>query len=344
MSESGTIAMVSCDDGELNGTPEQLRSRVNDLLDFGMHRYYDQIHDFMFPTRFIDLTREQAEAWRLYQRNAAMTEEQKATFDSLTKAVDDAIHSIRESAKSPKSKIFIKLSSRSAKDAVWNDCKRTAPILKTFLKKMKDKNDLNEQMIQLRRAFLKASAVSSAKEAFELMQWSSRIITDLILFTTASQGSEWFDVKLVVRQFMDDLDIADEYRGFVHNGQLTALSQYQTECFFPQIASKADQIANKIKTFFSNELFPRLPDWAKSASIIDFAIVKDRVYVVELNPFSRRSGSCLFDWKEDDALLNGNAPFEIRVVKEPLDHLEAHFAPWEHLLKEAKPKGLFGLF
>ena len=39
----------------------------------------------------------------------------------------------------------------------------------------------------------------------------------------------WFDVKLVVREFCEDLDVCNEYRGFVKRGKLTAVSQYQTE-------------------------------------------------------------------------------------------------------------------
>ena len=63
--------------------------------------------------------------------------------------------------------------------------------------------------------------------------------------------------------------------------------------------------------------------------------IGDRVLVIELNPFGECSGSALFDWKEDHDVLFGDAPFEIRVVEEPPDHLMERFTPWEDILKEA---------
>ncbi len=52
--------------------------------------------------------------------------------------------------------------------------------------------------------------------------------------------------------------------------------------------------------------------------IIDFAVLPDRVMVVELNPFASSTGACLFDWSRDAALLRGEAPFEFRVLHAPL--------------------------
>ncbi|OHS93948.1 hypothetical protein TRFO_39856 [Tritrichomonas foetus] len=337
MTAQGTVAVMNVEDGELHGTPEEQRQQINGLLNFGMHNYYDQLSEHMFPTVFVNVSRKQAEAWRIFNIDSEMSEEQKSHFQSLKDNVAKAISDIRKNVKNPKSRIFVKLSSRSPKDAVWQDKQRILPILKEQFSHH-HKDDLNAKMISLRRSFLKASAVNSADEAFELMKWSSRIISDLKIFLTASENSEWFDIKIVVRQFIEDLDVSNEFRGFVKDGKLTALSQYQTECYFPEIAKNADKIANNVKTFFNDVLLDKFPQWAKEGSVIDFAVVKDKVYIVELNPYGPCSGACLFNWQTDKEILSGNKPFEIRVVQDHVEHLEAYFSPWSELIKEAQKK------
>ena len=333
----GTIALMNVEDGELHGSPAEQRQQIDDLVNFGMHHYYSQISDFMFPTVFVDVTREEASAWRLNNISAHMDENQISNFNKLKEKVKSAISQIRSLPENKNANIFVKLSSRSPKDAVWQDKERIIPILKENLSHVK-KNDLNGQMIALRRSFLKASAVKSAEEAFNLMSWSSRIVSDLKIFLTASENSEWFDIKIVVRQFMNDLDISNEFRGFIKNGKLTALSQYQTECYFPEIHKRKDKIAALVQKFVSETLVNKLPEWAKEGSVADFAIIGEKVYVVELNPFATTSGACLFKWENDKAILYGDAPFEIRVVEKVVDHLEACFAPWSELMKEAEKK------
>ena len=336
-----TVAMMTCEDGVLHGTEEEKKQQLENLLGFGMHNYYAALSEFMFPTVFIDLSREQAQAWRLYCfQDSGLEPTVQATFNTLVTAVDQAIASLRAQSGNRKAKAFVKLSSRSPKDAVWNDRDRIIPVLTHHLKHRKHKKDLNEKMIALRRSFLKASAVSSAAEAFELMKWSSRIISDLRIFISESEGRDWFDIKIVVRQFMDELDVADEFRGFVHDGKLTGLSQYQTECFFSSILSHKKEIARSIQQFFYDLLLPRLPEWARDASVIDFAVIGKKVYVVELNPFSQCSGACLFDWQTDHDILFGVGSQEMvfRIVEAPVDHMEARLAPWAGIIDAAEGK------
>jgi len=44
--------------------------------------------------------------------------------------------------------------------------------------------------------------------------------------------------------------------------------------------------------------------------------VEHRFVVIELNPFSRASGSANFDWQDDEDILMGRVPFECRVNDE----------------------------
>lgn len=82
---------------------------------------------------------------------------------------------------------------------------------------------------------------------------------------------------------------------------------------------------------FRREVLPKLKF---NSFIIDFAIAGNEVQVVELNPFSRTTGACLFDWiKDKDVIENG--PLELRVVEKALDSARGHLTPWLPLIKEA---------
>ena len=48
--------------------------------------------------------------------------------------------------------------------------------------------------------------------------------------------------------------------------------------------------------------------------VIDLAVLPDRVWIIELNPYSPTTGACLFDWGADAATLAA-APVEIRVLQ-----------------------------
>ncbi|KAH0787427.1 cell division cycle protein [Histomonas meleagridis] len=336
----GTVAFLPAEDGELHGTPEQKREQVEKLLDFGMHLYYDQIKTEMFPTCFISVSKEQAAAWRCFNIDKEMTPEQQSAFNSLKSELEQAINKIKSTHKVKR--VFVKLSSRSAKDAVSRMEKRFLPYLQAEFNKVNIKDD-NQKMIALRNSFIKASGVHNSDEAFEMMKWSSRIVSDLKIFLDASGDGDWFDIKLVVRAFNEDLECSQEYRGFVYNRKLTAVSHYQTECYFPEIAAHKDEIGQTFQKYFNDVLLPILPERAKQSCIIDFALIKGKCFVVELNPYGVSTGSALFDWTKDREILEGSKPFEIRVVEKVVDHLDAHFAPWERIIAKAteKKKGFF---
>lgn len=107
-----------------------------------------------------------------------------------------------------------------------------------------------------------------------------------------------------------------EFRGFVYNNQLTALSQYYSQCYFPRLSGDREKYLTKIKDFFEI-IQPKIP---LSSYVIDFVIVTDsntnhnnnndinsnaRVAVLELNPFNVATGACLFDWEKDEKVLKG---------------------------------------
>lgn len=93
----------------------------------------------------------------------------------------------------------------------------------------------------------------------------------------------------MVRQWVD-IDPDMEFRGFVVDGTLTALSQYHHLVFFPRIQRVHSQIADAVRSFFAEEVSGRLAS-AYPRYIIDFGLVwpasgaAPQIHVIELNPF-----------------------------------------------------------
>ena len=63
-------------------------------------------------------------------------------------------------------------------------------------------------------------------------------------------------------------------------------------------------------------------------------MLAERIWIIELNPFAETTGACLFDWAADAQTLR-SAPVEMRVVREPRQHLDVLLMPWKDILTEA---------
>jgi len=116
-----------------------------------------------------------------------------------------------------------------------------------------------------------------------------------------------------------------EFRGFVYDRKLVAISSYNRAVHFPFVVEKKNEIEKKIKEYFQTiepKIIPQLKNF-----ICDFAFLGDdlqNMIIVELNQYRDYEGNAtnaeLFDWVKDDKILTGQAPFEMRVLENPLDH------------------------
>jgi hypothetical protein len=89
-----------------------------------------------------------------------------------------------------------------------------------------------------------------------------------------------FDIHIVVREWID-IDPAMEFRGFMYNRQLTAISQYCYYQFFPKLQNAKSEIQRKITDFFET-IKSKIP---QEHAVVDFVVLADSVKVIELNPF-----------------------------------------------------------
>jgi len=102
--------------------------------------------------------------------------------------------------------------------------------------------------------------------------------------------------------------------------------------FFDELKSRKEEIQEKVLTFFGEVKFHiKLESY-----IVDFVMLDDSIMIVELNPFSRSTGSCLFDWEKDKKVIE-EGPFEFRILEEPNEkHAAAFLMPWKNLVEQAQ--------
>ncbi len=169
--------------------------------------------------------------------------------------------------------------------------------------------------------------LKTGDDVLEMFDHSYRVHDDL----TASLKfpPKLFDMKLVVRAWRDDVPARPqwEFRGFVHHKQLNAVTQYFTCCYFPELLTHKQSIADRLQRFFNESIRSRID---MDHYVIDFLIVSDtEIIVLELNPFYKHAGAGLFSWKDDrQRLMNG--PFELRVIEKPFD-LAAQSNPYANI-------------
>jgi len=225
----------------------------------------------------------------------------------------------------PGAGVFVKASSRSAKDAPTSR-RRLGELYHARLASAADGTD-NAKIVCMLQAGLETMRVHTATEALDLFSRSERIMQDMLL---ARQRPERWQENFAVRRWVD-IPVDMEFRGFVKNGRLTALSQYNHLAHFPRLVTHAAAIERRIRAFFDADIALRLAP-AFDDYVVDFAIAPDpdapgaeatgpgggvggdeegygtgRLYVIELNPFLETTDGCLFSWKHDRAKIEGTA-------------------------------------
>lgn len=112
--------------------------------------------------------------------------------------------------------------------------------------------DDNAKFISINRAHINALAVRSGEEALHLLCRSERILDDLEL--ALEDPTRWTQ-HLVIRKWAD-MPLSSEWRGFVCDGKLTALSQYFAPCYFEELQSEhvQRQVVSKCKVILREGL------------------------------------------------------------------------------------------
>jgi len=90
-------------------------------------------------------------------------------------------------------------------------------------------------------------AVKNGEEALALLLHSSRVNTDIS--RTLDHSEHGFKMYLLLRKFCP-IEPSMEFRGFVYNNKLTAVSQYYDSCFFQELVENKIQLKKKNSGLF----------------------------------------------------------------------------------------------
>ncbi|KAL6045761.1 Gamma-glutamylcyclotransferase family protein [Balamuthia mandrillaris] len=145
-----------------------------------------------------------------------------------------------------------------------------------------------------------------------LLLTSERVYADLVDWLWHGEPEQ-----VVLRRWEPELVLDLEFRAFVYEGLLTAISQYDHYCVYPRLFTMKEEIQRAIL-----ELWEQVhPCIGESSYVIDFGYLPQskRCVVIELSPFLPCTGPALFSWSRDADLLHGRCEqMEFRLKIEPL--------------------------
>lgn len=168
---------------------------------------------------------------------------------------------------------FVKLSSRSAKDAPLIQ-KRFKSLYINRLSSFEEseKGNENVKITCLLQAGFDALRVKTSFDVIDMFIRSERVYQDLLL---AVKHKDNFTENFIIREFVD-IDVDMEFRGFVFDGELNALSQYNYLLFSKRLNDKQEEIAGKIREFYNLVVRPKLTagEYFLQKYVIDFAVTR----------------------------------------------------------------------
>lgn len=314
------------------------------VLDVNIESWYPLIREHTFATEFHPISLDDGQlfidsylAYEQHQKGAAVRgaagpaaaysppPELAARVARLAAGLDRCIDSVRGGSAADTGRgVFIKASSRSAKDAPTSQS-RLGEVYRGKLAAQPDRGD-NAKLVAMLEAGLELLKARTAADALELFMHSERIYQDMLLAT--DRPDRW-EESFVVREWVD-IDVGMEFRGFVKGGRLTALSQYNHLAYFPGLVARKAEIGAMIDRFFTDDILPKLSpkftdyviDFALTEPAAGAALAKDggggggregqggaapKLWVIELNPFLETTDGCLFSWGRERDTLEGRA-------------------------------------
>ena len=300
-------------------TKESIENYQTNVLDCNFENWYEKLKDVTFRTEFCPFEIKHAKLfidfYEIWETNKIddwkklLTIEQAEILTELELKLDEVIEKF---VKNSEDFVFVKTSSRSAKDSPLT-YKNFQILYSKYLDELKqeDKNNENEQIFCLLKAAFDCLRVKNASQVLEMFCKSERIYQDMLL---AIQKEERFVENFIIREFVH-IDVDMEFRGFVYDGRLTALSQYNYLIYSKRLEERKKEIELFIRNFFDRKVMPKLDKFIKNF-IIDFALVNDgsECYVIEINPFLETTDGALFSWQHEKSILESRDGFCFRIV------------------------------
>lgn len=326
-------------------------------LPFDIEQWYPSLSSVTFDSKFLSLPHEVAQAFvnfyqRRYNNKNHLTPEDCRLIRAFEPILDEAIRSVS----SPSGKVFVRLSNRSPKDGTRPGVD-VKSLVNQELEMIPGTPDSNAKMIAICRASRELIAVRNAKQALELILSSERVFRDLILALDCRKLEEedeksevsW-STQVCIRAWNDDVRDELEFRCFVYQGKLTAISQYNHYCFFDFGELNEDIIRARLVAFWNRvKHMITAQDYIMDVAFLEPSTVefkrddnndkKPKEILIELNPYKRTTGGCMYCWKLDDKLLKDGDSIDVRLRKVKLPNLDLTVEVFQEQFQE--PEGSF---
>jgi len=105
-------------------------------------------------------------------------------------------------------------------------------------------------------------------------------------------------LQLILRKWCN-LNPSMEFRCFVRRHELLRISQREHSVNFPHLKQDKDRIYDLIHDFFEDYIKHRFANGSIGNYVVDvFLDKKDRIWVIDFNPWARTTDSLLYEWSE----------------------------------------------
>lgn len=303
--------------------------------------WYPLIEDLTFKTWIFHLTQEEGEllnriTLQTIRRKPIAKKDQESLKKCISK-ISDFFEKVKKESP-PNSGYFLRLGSRSLKDAVFHTKKAFKRfrdyLYQRYLDEYKSLNlETKEEKISwvnkktemndlyyISECDIQALKCYKISQMFELFFNSERIFVDL----NREAKFESPKYSLNFRLWDDRITYDMEFRGFDYHHKFCALTQYDNRMHHSQVHQNKEKILQAITDFYETKVRPRMePNCPipEGAYVIDFAVIfngtdVEEVIVIEINNFTRTTGSSLFHWDMDIDVLTGKKDFEFRLIEE----------------------------
>jgi len=276
--------------------PETIK-KLKDEFSFDMHHWYKPLKDYTFKSSFEDLALKEAEAIILVHEGK-LNRTQSPALQDLQQRVHKAINTFISENKIYNRGVFLRTSIRSPKDVILDNPKVIKPIideLNAMLIKNKSITE-NECVIEAENNLKRHTKVSTGEDAIDYLCKSTRIYEDL---KERIKYPQFYDMKIILREFSDH-HISTEFRVFISNNYMTAISQYFTDCYFSDVIKYKKEIEVQIEAYW-NLIRKHITQESYS---LDLVVLPDKIHLIDINPLHKSEG-LFFKWMTTKVEENG---------------------------------------
>jgi hypothetical protein len=160
-------------------------------------------------------------------------------------------------------------------------------------------------------------------DIYLLLKSSDRIVFDIENMFNLCENCEFKrpnQFSLIVRKWAN-LDPAMEFRVFIGKNQILGISQRDCSSYYDHLINDKDDLEDKIVEFFETKINGKF--YLELYSIDIFIDRKQRIWIIDFNPFGDPSSGLLFEWHELKTLYqtiipinesNYETDFEFRII------------------------------